>query len=723
MTTLKFTTVDQHLVLQRQPVVASGDKNSVLIQIQLCSMWDGFDVKVAFYKDGNRDFVLDIPLEKGECMVPPEMLDSPCVLNIGIWGKDAKGRYKTSTMVKYRVQEGTPIEAGLTLIDVSDGTAAEDQVLEGATFFAGDTEMKAGNIKTYEDGDPVYMTPYTENDPTVPAWAKQPTKPTYTATEVGARPADWTPTETDPTVPAWAKQEDPPVKPAEEVVDSTALSIKPVPADAAPYAEVVEIGGMTRKCTNLIPLPYYSSSKTVDGVTFTINTDSSVSISGTATGEAIFYPFADMALNGGQTYTVSAIGTGRDDIMCYIRIAATNEVFFGTFTAEDNVMYQMRLVVPAGKTVNARVYPMLNAGSTALPYEPYFEGLRSAPVTAVESVGVNLLDESRLLKSPNITASGTEYILSAGAYEIDTGINYKPNTQYTLAYTGKNDSGAVRLEFNYADGTRTDFYFKSTEYINSVFTTAKNKSVKELRCNYSDAGNLYIKKGTVMIYEGADTKPYTPYTRHTLPIPETVRNIDGYGWGVNNEVYNYIDYEKKQFVKRVEKFVLRGTENWVLYNSNLLTSQFDRVSPDLSPSISDGAFNSEMRNGNVKFCVYTDGAHTEETWKSYLAEKPMTVYYELATPIITDISDILPADNIIGVKAGGTVTMVNEYGYDVPNTITFYAGKNEVVGADTFVGNLHGTAARALADGEGKKLATREWVLEQLAAMTGGDGA
>ena len=160
MTTLKFMTVDQHLVLQRQPTVASGDKNSVLIQIQLCPMWDGFDVKVAFYKDGNRDFVLDIPLEDGACMVPPEMLDSPCVLNIGIWGKDARGRYKTSTMVKYRVAEGTPIEAGVTLVDVRDGTAEEDQVLAGATFYAGDTTKKTGTIPTYEDGEPVYSNPY-----------------------------------------------------------------------------------------------------------------------------------------------------------------------------------------------------------------------------------------------------------------------------------------------------------------------------------------------------------------------------------------------------------------------------------------------------------------------------------------------------------------------------------------------------------------------------------
>lgn len=70
--------------------------------------------------------------------------------------------------------------------------------------------------------DSGFITGYTETDPTVPSWAKQPNKPTYTASEVGALPdttviptktSDLTNdsgfitgyTETDPTVPAWAK--------------------------------------------------------------------------------------------------------------------------------------------------------------------------------------------------------------------------------------------------------------------------------------------------------------------------------------------------------------------------------------------------------------------------------------------------------------------------------------------------------------------------------------
>ena len=65
-----------------------------------------------------------------------------------------------------------------------------------------------------------FAMPYTETDPTVPEWAKQPNKPSYTAEEVGALPEDtpipekvsdlandagYLTAETDPTVPAWAK--------------------------------------------------------------------------------------------------------------------------------------------------------------------------------------------------------------------------------------------------------------------------------------------------------------------------------------------------------------------------------------------------------------------------------------------------------------------------------------------------------------------------------------
>lgn len=82
--------------------------------------------------------------------------------------------------------------------------------------------------------DSGFITGYTETDPTVPAWAKASTKPSYTAQEVGALPSSTVIptktselqndsgyitgyTETDPTVPSWAKQASKPTYTASEV--------------------------------------------------------------------------------------------------------------------------------------------------------------------------------------------------------------------------------------------------------------------------------------------------------------------------------------------------------------------------------------------------------------------------------------------------------------------------------------------------------------------------
>lgn len=97
------------------------------------------------------------------------------------------------------------------------------------------------NVSAFNN-DAGYLT--SETDPTVPAWAKTPSKPTYTASEVGAL-ADDTPipskvsdldndvgfitTETDPTVPAWAKADNKPSYTASEVgalPDTTSIPSK-----------------------------------------------------------------------------------------------------------------------------------------------------------------------------------------------------------------------------------------------------------------------------------------------------------------------------------------------------------------------------------------------------------------------------------------------------------------------------------------------------------------
>ena len=62
----------------------------------------------------------------------------------------------------------------------SNAKAYADQQI--AAIPAPDIPTKVSEL----ENDSGYLTSYTETDPTVPAWAKAPTKPTYTASEVGA---------------------------------------------------------------------------------------------------------------------------------------------------------------------------------------------------------------------------------------------------------------------------------------------------------------------------------------------------------------------------------------------------------------------------------------------------------------------------------------------------------------------------------------------------------
>lgn len=90
-----------------------------------------------------------------------------------------------------------------------------------------------------------------ETDPTVPAWAKQPDKPAYTAAEVGAMPATFV--EADPTVPAWAKAPAKPAYTAAEVgaAAPSAWRTAVLPASGwagTPCVQIIAVPGMTATC-------------------------------------------------------------------------------------------------------------------------------------------------------------------------------------------------------------------------------------------------------------------------------------------------------------------------------------------------------------------------------------------------------------------------------------------------------------------------------------------
>jgi hypothetical protein len=219
-------------------------------------------------------------------------------------------------------------------------------------------------------------------------------------------------------------------------------------------------------------------------------------------------------------------------------------------------------------------------------------------------------------------------------------------------------------------------------------SVAENETVMVfIRINSSYVGGVNFTVNP-MLNRGSTTIPYTPYFRNTLPIPEAARkNLDGYGWGINADCYNYIDFEKKQFVKRVE-YVDLGSLSWINQTTgsggvrflgfttknpvpslskeipNIVCIKYKAVSTTDTWNDIEGI--TTRTNGiEVKDHSYTDA----EIFKNAMAG--VIAYYELADPIITDISDLLSADNFIGVEEGGTVTFKNEYEYNVPSEVTY----------------------------------------------------
>lgn len=96
----------------------------------------------------------------------------------------------TNTYMQYMYINGAWAELGTTQVDLSD-YYKKSEVDTKLADKADKTELPTvPSVVSAFTNDAGYLTEYTETDPTVPAWAKQENKLTYTAAEVGALPED-----------------------------------------------------------------------------------------------------------------------------------------------------------------------------------------------------------------------------------------------------------------------------------------------------------------------------------------------------------------------------------------------------------------------------------------------------------------------------------------------------------------------------------------------------
>lgn len=183
---------------------------------------------------------------------------------------------------------------------------------------------------------------------------------------------------------------------------------------------------------------------------------------------------------------------------------------------------------------------------------------------------------------------------------------------------------------------------------------------------------------------------------NAYPIPEAIKALPGYGWSAGT-ARNYVDYENKKYVQCVNSVDL-GTKNWLMYKDgdytpffylngisdirggtpNFLCSKYQYAKIGVTDNVT-GLYVLESTIVRVRDTAYTDAAAFKQAMSGVM------LYYELANPIVTDISSLIPDDFLrnIEVEAGGSVTFKggnDDYRIPVPSEEEYIVKLSEVGG-------------------------------------------
>lgn len=263
----------------------------------------------------------------------------------------------------------------------------------------------------------------------------------------------------------------------------------------------------------------------------------------------------------------------------------------------------------------------------------------------------------------------------------------------------------ARIESSYAKGERV---LANTTGIAKLTFTPKTKNDTLAMSYGTGRGDVIVRD--IQVELGDTPTAYTPYHRNVYQIPEAIRNLPGYGWSAGT-AKNYVDYENKRYVQCVQSVDL-GTLTWTYGNLPFGWGDNQWFSAPIQ-SIKVISTNTQLANvlckkyttrcayvadGNDFFRVdksigqhqdaarvtvldtaYTDAAAFKQAMQGVM------LYYELETPIVTDISDLLADDFLrnLTVEAGGSITFKNSndsYRIPVPSEEEYIVKLSEVGG-------------------------------------------
>lgn len=325
---------------------------------------------------------------------------------------------------------------------------------------------------------------------------------------------------------------------------------------------VKEIRGKTVATENLIPYPYAETTKTANGVTFTVNSDGSVTVNGTATSDADFMLLRGPIQSYSERYFLSGCPTGGSDTTYYISESFTAIKDTGNGVVLNNLPSDQawRIVIKSGTTVNNLVFrPMLNAGTIAKPYSKWFAGLKNASFEKIVSTGRNLIPYP--YEESTKTENGITFTVNSDGSITANGTTTVNPSIFNVAKISLNaGTYALRSFVNVANAGICQFYIDIPSEPNDrtgngvTFTLQDdivNKNVNIIVNPSQTVNNLIFKP---MLQFGTTATAYEPYISDTLSAETPIELAE----------YDVVYPETGETKRQSNTLTFDGTEEWYL---------------------------------------------------------------------------------------------------------------------------------------------------------------
>lgn len=428
-----------------------------------------------------------------------------------------------------------------------------------------------------------------------------------------------------------------------------------------------------------------ATSTTINGITFTVNSDGTVIAKGTATSNAVL----DIGRNLENTfkagdYIASGCPSGGSSssyqITVFKAVGATGTTIGAdigtgaTFKLTEDSKLWLRLVVYAGKTVSDLVFkPMISTTPTF--YVPYNH-------IGFKSTGKNLLNIPNVyelyqyITNTSLSLPAGEYVLSAENIVTDT----------------TNEVKDVLFVFKFVDGTDKYVYLSPTKTSTAV-TFDKVVVSYNIYANYNYVTSIGVTATftNLMLRRSADDDTYEPYKESitTIPLLHDMRSLPN---GTRDRIHNsnskwYDEQRVNERIIKTNEGIWEGVsvrENTTRFYIRQLLMDMPQTTSNNNIICSHFPANLEIYN-NDEIGIYLNYANasyrsiyisvpnslgtTLEEIKAWFDANEVKIQYELAEPIITEITDEATIEALESIRTFKGITNITA---DAPSVLTYY---------------------------------------------------